>query len=129
MFNLPEELSVPLGKLTGATHRDDVAVMGPDLHHHAGLVPLPRVVTVLVLDKDMITDLERREATGALGQPLLHVELPPTVGLSSPVCSKPPVLSGNEFAWLERESVTNNTAIDDLSRAESGDGTRSVAVY
>ena len=73
MFNLPEELSVPLGELTGATHRDDVAVMGPDLHHHAGLVPLPRVVTVLVLNKDMIPDLERREATGALGQPLLHV--------------------------------------------------------
>ena len=83
----------------------------------------------MVLNKDVITDLERWEVTGAPGQPLLHIKLPLTVGVSSPVCSKPPVLSGNEFARLERESVTDNTAIDDLSRAESGDGTRSVAVY
>ena len=129
MFNLPEELSVPLGELTGATHRDDVAVMGPDLHHHAGLVPLPRVVTVLVLDPDVITDLERGEVTGAPGQFLLHVKPPLTVGISTPICSKPPVLSGNELTRLERESVTDNTSIDNLSRAEAGDRTRSVAVY
>ena len=84
---------------------------------------------MLLLDEDVVTNFKRREMAGATSQSVLHVELPLTVGLSSPVCSKPPVLSGNEFARLERESVTDNTAIDDLSRAESGDGTRSVAVY
>ena len=103
--------------------------MGPDLHHHAGLVPLPWVIAMLVLNKDVIANTERREMTGAPGQPFLHDKLPLAIGVSSPVCSKPPVLSGNEFARLERESVTDNTAVDDLRRAESGDGTRSVAVY
>ena len=57
----------------------------PDLHHHAGLVPLLVVVAVLLLDDDVISNLQ-------------------------PVSREPPVLSGDKLAWLERKSVTENTA-------------------
>ena len=102
--------------------------MGPNLDHHAGLVPLLGVVAVLFLDQDVITNFQRRELTGATGQSVLHVELPLAVSLRSLVSREPPVLSGDEFAWLEREGVTENTAEDDLGRTEAGDGTGSVPV-
>ena len=127
-LDLPEELSVLFGDLAGAAHRDEVAVVGPDLHHHAGLVPLLGVVAVLLLDDDVVSDLQRRKETGAAGQSLLHVELPLTVSLRSLVSCEPPVLSGDKFAWLERESVTENTAKEDLGRTEADDGTGSVPV-
>ena len=102
--------------------------MSPNLHYHTGLVPLLGIVAVLFLDEDVITNFQRREMAGAVGQSLLHVELPLAVGLCSLVSSEPPVLSGDKFAWLERESVTENTAEDDLGRTETSDGAGSVPV-
>ena len=103
--------------------------MGPDLHHNTGLVPLLGIFAVLVLDKDMITNFQRREMAGAASQSLLHVELSLAVRLRSLVSCDPPVLSGDKLAWLERESVTENTAEDDLGRTETSDGAGSVSVH
>ena len=102
--------------------------MGPDLHHHTGLVPLLGLVAVLLLDEDVITNFQWRKMSGAVGQSLLHVELPLAVGLCSLVSCDPPVLPGDKLARLERESVTENTAEDDLGRTEAGDGAGSVPV-
>ena len=55
----PQELSVPLSDLPGAVHTDIVAVVRPDLCHDTSLGPLFGIVPVLVLDKDVISDLER----------------------------------------------------------------------
>ena len=65
---------------------------------------------------------------GAASQSLLHIKLPLTVSLGSLVSCEPPVLSGDKLAGLERESVTENTAEDDLGRTEAGDGAGSVPV-
>ena len=127
-LNLPKELSVSFGDLAGASHRDEVAVVCPNLNHNAGLRPLFGVVPVLLLDEDVVTNFQRRETAGAASQSVLHVELPLAVGLSSLVSSKSPVLSGNKLAGLERESVTENTTEDDLGRAEASDGTGRVPV-
>ena len=102
--------------------------MSPDLHHHTGLVPLLGIVAVLILDEDVVTNVKRREMAGAAGQPLLHIKLSLAVGLRSLVSCEPPVLSGDKLAGLERESVTENTAEDDLGRTEAGDGAGSVPV-
>ena len=102
--------------------------MCPNLHYHTRLVPLLGIVAVLFLDEDVITNFQWRKMSGSVGQSLLHVELPLAVGLSSLVSSKPPVLSGNKLAGLERESVTENTTEDDLGRAEASDGTGRVPV-
>ena len=102
--------------------------MSPDLHNHTRLVPLLGVGTVLLLDEDVVADLERWELTGAAGQSLLHVELPLAVGLRSLVSREPPVLSGDKLAGLEWQGVTENTAEDDLGRAETSDGAGSVPV-
>ena len=102
--------------------------MCPDLHHHAGLAPLPWVVAVLLLDENVITNFQGREMAGATSQSVLHVKLPLTVSLCSLVSCEPPVLSGDKLAGLKRESVTENTAEDDLGRTETSDGTGSVPV-
>ena len=102
--------------------------MSPDLHNDTGLVPLPGVGAVLLLDEDVVADFERWELTGAAGQSLLHVELPLAVSLSSLVSREPPVLSGDKLAGLEWQGVTENTAEDDLGRAETSDGAGSVPV-
>ena len=103
--------------------------MGTNLHHHTGLVPLLGIVAVLILDEDVITNFQWRKMSGAVGQSLLHVELPLAVGLCSLVSCDPPVLPGDKLAWLERESVTENTAEDDLSWTETSDGAGSVSVH
>ena len=102
--------------------------MSPDLHNHTRLVPLLGVGAVLLLDEDVVADLERWELTGAAGQSLLHVEPPLAVGLRSLVSREPPVLSGDKLAGLEWQGVTENTAKDDLGRAETSDGAGSVPV-
>ena len=102
--------------------------MSPDLHHHTGLVPLLGIVAVLFLDEDVVTNFQWREMAGAASQPLLHVKLPLAVGLGSLVSREPPVLSGDKLAGLERESVTENTAEENLGRTETSDGTGSVPV-
>ena len=102
--------------------------MGPNLHHHTGLVPLLGIVAVLFLDEDVVTNVKRREMAGAAGQPLLHIKLSLAVGLRSLVSCEPPVLSGDKLAWLKRESVTKNTAEDNLGRTETSDGTGSISV-
>ena len=102
--------------------------MSPDLHNHTRLVPLLGVGTVLLLDEDVVADFERWELTGAAGHSLLHVELPLAVGLRSLVSREPPVLSGDKLAGLEWQGVTENTAEDDLGRAETSDGAGSVPV-
>ena len=127
-LDIPQELSVPLGDLAGASHRDEVAVVCPDLNHHAGLVPLPRVVAVLLLDEDVVTNFQRREMAGAVSQSVLHIKLSLTVSLRSLVSCEPPVLSGDKLAGLERESVTENTAENNLGRTETSDGAGSVSV-
>ena len=86
------------------------------------------VVPVLLLEEDVVPNFQRREMAGAASQPLLHVKLPLAVGLGSLVSREPPVLSGDKLAGLERESVTENTAEDDLGRTEPSDGTGSVPV-
>ena len=102
--------------------------MCPNLHHHTRLVPLLGIVAVLILDEDVITNFQWRKMSGSVGQSLLHVELPLAVGLCSLVSSDPPVLSGDKLARLERESVTENTAEDNLGRTETSDGTGSISV-
>ena len=92
--------------------------MSPDLHHHTGLVPLLGIVAVLFLDEDVVTNFQWRQMAGAAGQSLLHFKLSLAVGLRSLVSCKPPVLSGDKLAWLKRESVTKNTAEDNLGRTE-----------
>ena len=103
--------------------------MSPDLHHHTGLVPLLGIVAVLILDEDVITNFQWREMARATGQSLLHIKLSLAVGLRSLVSCEPPVLSGDKLAGLERESVTENTAEDDLGRTETSDGAGSVSVH
>ena len=127
-LNLPKELSVSLGDLTGASHRDKIAVVRPDLDDDAGLVPLSRVVAVLLLDDDVVANLQRREMAGAASQSVLHIKLPLTVSFCSLVSCEPPVLSGDKLAGLEWQGVTENTAEDDLGRAETSDGAGSVPV-
>ena len=102
--------------------------MSPNLHYHTGLVPLLGIVAVLLLDEDVVTNFQRREMAGAVSQSVLHIKLSLTVSLSSLVSCEPPVLSGDKLAGLERESVTENTAEDDLGRTEAGDGAGSVPV-
>ena len=103
--------------------------MSPNLHYHTGLVPLLGIVAVLLLDEDVVTNMKRREMAGAVGQSLLHVELPLAVGLRPFVSCEPPVLSGNKLAGLEGESIAENTAEHNLCRTETSDGAGSVSVY
>ena len=102
--------------------------MSPDLHNDTGLVPLLGVGAVLLLDENVVADFERWELTGAVGQSLLHVKLPLTVGFCSLVSREPPVLSGDKLAGLEWQGVTENTAEDHLGRAETSDGAGRVPV-
>ena len=83
---------------------------------------------MLLLDEDVITNFQWREMAGAASQSVLHFKLPLTVSLCSLVSCEPPVLSGDKLAGLERESVTENAAEDDLGRAETSDGAGSVPV-
>ena len=83
---------------------------------------------MLVLDPDLITRLEGRELPSSSGQSLLHGEFPFTVSLSSGVRGLPPLLSGEELSWLERQGVTENSPVHDLSWRESCDGTGSVSM-
>ena len=103
--------------------------MSPNLHYHTGLVPLLGIVAVLLLDEDVVTNFQWREMAGAAGQSLLHIKLSLAVGLRSLVSCEPPVLSGNKLAGLERESVTENTAENNLGRTETSDGAGSVSVH
>ena len=84
---------------------------------------------MLLLDEDVVTNFQRRETAGAASQSVLHIKLPLTVSFCSLVSCEPPVLSGDKLARLERESVTENTAEDDLGRTETSDGAGSVPVY
>ena len=83
---------------------------------------------MLVLDLDLITRLERRELPSSSGQSLLHGEFPLTVSLSSGVRRLSPLLSGEELSWLERQGVTEDSPVQNLSWREACDGTRSVSV-
>ena len=83
---------------------------------------------MLVLDLDLITRLERRELPSSSGQSLLHGEFSFAVSLSSGVRGLPPLLSGEELSWLERQGVTENSSVQDLSWREASDGTGSVSV-
>ena len=83
---------------------------------------------MLVLDLDLITRLERRELPSSSGQSLLHGEFSFAVSLSSGVRGLPPLLSGEELSWLERQGVTENSPVHDLGWGEAGDGTGSVSV-
>ena len=74
--------------------------MGPNLHHHTGLVPLLGIVAVLFLDEDVVTNFQWRQMAGAASQSLLHVKLSLAVGLRSLVSCNPPVLPGDKLAWL-----------------------------
>ena len=83
---------------------------------------------MLVLDLNLVTRFEGRKLPGSSGQLFLHGIFPDTVGLRSGVCGLPPLLSGEEFSWLERQGVAENSAEQDLSWRESCDGTGSVSV-
>ena len=84
----------------GAIHQDDVAVVSPDLFNDPGLVPLPGVVAVLVLDQDKVTLLERWEVARVPGQYLLRRKLPLAVSLGPLVSSQSPVSSWVELTRL-----------------------------
>ena len=121
-------MSVPLGNLSRAINTDQVTVVSPDLSHNTSLVPLSGVVSVLGLDQDVIADLQRMKKFCSPRESVLHGELSVTVSLSSSVCSLSPVLSEVEFAWLERERISDSSAKHDLGGAEAGDGAGIVPV-
>ena len=83
---------------------------------------------MLILNLDLVTSLEGRELPRSSGQSLLHGEFLSAVSLSSGVSSLPPLLSWEELSWLERQGVTENSAIQDLSWRKARDGTGSVSV-
>ena len=124
----PQELSVPLSDLPGAVHTDVVAVVRPNLCHDTSLGPLFGIVPVLILDKDVISDLERMKKFRSPRKFVLHGELSVTVSLSSGICSLSPVLSEVKFAGLERERISDGSTEHNLGGAEAGDGAGVVPV-
>ena len=126
--NLPQKLPVSLCQLPGTIETDEITVKSLSFNDDSSLAPLSGGVAVLVLDLDLITRLERRELPSSSGQSLLHGEFSFAVSLSSGVRGLPPLLSGEELSWLERQGVTEDSPVQNLSWREACDGTRSVSV-
>ena len=126
--DFPQKLPISLCHLPRSVKTDEITVKSLHFNHDPRLAPLPGRVAVLVLDPDLITRLEGRELPSSSGQSLLHGEFPFTVSLSSGVRGLPPLLSGEELSWLERQGVTENSSVQDLSWREASDGTGSVPV-
>ena len=124
----PQKLPVSFCQLTRTIETDEVTVKFLGFNYDTSLAPLSGRVSVLILDLDLVTSLERRELPSSSGKSLLHGEFPPTVSLSSGVRSLPPLLSWEELSWLERQRVTENSPVHDLGWRESCDGTRSISV-
>ena len=113
--DFPQELPISLSKLTRTIETDEVTVKFLGFNYDTSLAPLSGRVSVLILDLDLVTSLERRELPSSSGKSLLHGEFPPTVSLSSGVRSLPPLLSWEELSWLERQGVAENSPVHDLS--------------
>ena len=64
-FDESEVLSVPLGDLSRAINTDHVAVKRADLRHNTCLVPLSWFVSMLFLDKNMVSNMKGVEESGA----------------------------------------------------------------
>ena len=103
--------------------------MGADLNDHACFAPLLWVVSVLVLNMDMVTRLERWERSGAL----CHSLLCPGPGFGESFLpgsgSKSPFLSGKELAWLEGQWVSDLTTKDSHGWADACVSRGSVPVH
>ena len=126
--DFPQKLPISLCHLPRAVKTDEITIKSLHFNHDSRLAPLPGRSAVLVLDLDLITRLERRELPSPSGQSLLHGVFPLTVSLSSGVRRLSPLLSGEELSWLERQGVTENSSVQNLSWREAGDGTGSVSV-
>ena len=126
--DFPQKLPISLCHLPRSVKTDEITVKSLHFNHDPRLAPLPGRVAALVLDPDLITRLEGRELPSSSGQSLLHGEFPFTVSLSSGVRGLPPLLSGEELSWLERQGVTENSSVQNLSWREASDGTGSVSV-
>ena len=126
--DFPQKLPISLCHLPRAVKTDEITIKSLHFNHDSRLAPLPGRSAVLVLDLDLITRLERRELPSSSGQSLLHGVFPLTVSLSSGVRRLSPLLSGEELSWLERQGVTENSSVHNLSWRESCDGTGSVSV-
>ena len=90
--DLPEELSIPLGRGPGPVDDDHVGIMGHHFCYCTRLCPLTSFVRDrLVLDSHRVTNSERREDFRTKTEPLLHscVSLGkcflPNVSLNSPL--------------------------------------------
>ena len=103
--------------------------MGPDLNDDTCLVPLLGSVAVLVLDVDAVPRLERREGPRAMCHSLLSPGPGFGEGLLSGFGSKSPLLSGEEFARLEWERVSDLATEDCHSWADPCVSRRCVSVY
>ena len=63
--DLPEELPVSLRELSRSVQTDNVTVKFPNINYDACLAPNSRGISVLGLDLNLVTRLERREFSGS----------------------------------------------------------------
>ena len=125
-----QELSVALRDVPGAVHADVIVVKVSHLNHGACVGPLfvSFACFVLVLYEDRLADTEMYLLSGTFGQ--VNSFLHNTLGIRScsVFCCLAPFLPRDELSGLEGEKVSQNSAINNLSWAQSRERAGSIAM-